>query len=185
MIRNFGNWIERPGTEKIYKICKQYSENLIYNLKQGLGITMLGSNGNGKSHLALSILAEAETLGYICVFKNTPTLLDRIRETMNGNYGFTSSEVIRALTDVDLLILDDVGAEKWSEWSEENYYKILNERYENCKATILTTNCDLKALERYIGKRNLDRIVEKNIFVRCNAESYRAEIAKKRESRER
>jgi DNA replication protein DnaC len=64
------------------------------------------------------------------------------------------------LCSVDLLHIDDLGAEKRTEWVLEQLYAIVNERYENGKALMLTTNLDIGALTQQISERTVSRLVE-------------------------
>ena len=84
---------------------------------------------------------------------------------------------MRALTRADLLVLDDAGAEKWTEWTEPTLYTIIDERYSYCKPLIITTNSTLDELEKKIGDRAMDRVLEMCEIVENTGESYRKMIA--------
>jgi DNA replication protein DnaC len=90
-----------------------------------------------------------------------PRLLARIRRTFDAEYGEQSYlEFFERLTGVDLLHLDDLGAENRTDWVIEQLYALVNERYESKKALVVTTNLDESELERQIGERVVSRLVE-------------------------
>ena len=71
-----------------------------------------GEPGNGKTHLAAAIANELSKQGFIVVFQSVPELLQRIRSTFNNDNKENETQIMRALLECDLLILDDIGAEK-------------------------------------------------------------------------
>ena len=90
-----------------------------------------------------------------------PKLLARIRRTYDGDAGEQSYiELFERLTGVDLLHIDDLGAENRTEWVTEQLYALVNERYEAQRSLIVTTNHDEAELEQEIGERVVSRLVE-------------------------
>jgi DNA replication protein DnaC len=90
-----------------------------------------------------------------------PRLLARIRRTYDADAHEQSYlEFFERLTSVDLLHVDDLGAEKSSDWVFEQLYAIVNERYESERAMVVTTNLDQGELEKQIGMRTVSRLVE-------------------------
>jgi len=88
-------------------------------------------------------------------------------------------EMERALR-ADLLILDDLGAEKPTEWALEKIYQLVNLRYESLRPMIATTNLDLNSLERLLGERTFGRLIEMCLPVEVSGEDYRKRIARLR-----
>jgi DNA replication protein DnaC len=80
----------------------------------------------------------------------------------------------------DLLVLDDLGAEKPTEWALEKIYQIVNSRYESLGPMIITTNLDLNSLERLLGERTFGRILEMCVPVEVGGEDHRRRIARLR-----
>lgn len=171
-------WIQRSGTENIHNAAVSYLKNWDYHRTNGEGLLLFGNAGCGKSHLAAAIVNELLTDGKLGVFANVPDLLEKIRDTFNGNG--SKQEIMSTLQRADLLVLDDAGAEKWSDWVEQTLYSVINGRYNNKKPIIITTNCSLQQLEAQIGFRAFDRIIETCLLVECKASSYRREIARER-----
>jgi DNA replication protein DnaC len=87
-------------------------------------------------------------------------LLALLRESFNDGAQYSLNELIERLSSVDLLHIDDVGAEQSSPWVLEQLYSIVNTRYEDGKALLLTTNLDHEALTEQIGPRTVSRIYE-------------------------
>ena len=89
-----------------------------------------------------------------------PRLLALLRDTYDDDAQYSLNELIDRLCAVDLLHIDDVGAEQSSAWVLEQLYTIVNTRYEDGKALVLTTNLDQEALVEQIGPRTVSRIYE-------------------------
>jgi DNA replication protein DnaC len=100
-------------------------------------------------------------LGRSVAIYSLPRLLARIRRTYDADAGEQSYlQFFERLTSVDLLHVDDLGAEKRSDWVLEQLYAIVNERYESERSMVVTTNLDQPALEEQIGMRTVSRLVE-------------------------
>jgi len=177
---SFENFRKRPGTEKAYAKARDYADNITSNIRTGKGLIIFGEYGNGKSHLAAAVVNTAIQLGRTAIFERVPALLAKIRETYQGGE-VTEHQIMRALTDADLVVLDDAGAEKWTSWTEPTLYTIIDERYTHNKAVILTTNSSLDGLEENVGPRAMDRLLEMCEIVENRGTSFRKEKARGRE----
>lgn len=105
------------------------------------GLLFHGENGVGKTHLAVALMKEAiRRKGARAVFFETRDLLKAVRETYNNQVEETELDVLRPVLEADLLVLDDIGAEKKSEWVEETLGLIVNTRYSERRITVFTTN---------------------------------------------
>ncbi len=89
-----------------------------------------------------------------------PRLLAEIRTTFEDDSERSYTDLLDRLGDVDLLHLDDVGAEKTSPWVLEQLYSIVNTRYEEQRSIVLTTNLDEEELAEQIGQRTVSRLEE-------------------------
>jgi DNA replication protein DnaC len=163
-------------------ITRAYVDQLDENLKTGRGLWFMGSTGTGKTTLSMLISTHAIRQGYSVAIYTMPKLLARIRATYERDKGDdTYLQFFERLSQVDLLHIDDFGAEKRSEWVIEQLYSILNERYEQERSIIATTNLDfadtkvkppgvygqepetmnwLKRLEGEVGHRTVSRLIE-------------------------
>lgn len=167
----------RDGTETAYKIARKYSERFD---DYPSSLMLWGNPGSGKSHLAAAVANELMKRGKTVIFQSVPELLSRIRATYNDDAKETEAEVITALTQCDLLILDDLGSEKISEWVLDTLFRIVDGRYRSKKHTMVTTNLDPAELPQAMSVRIADRLIEMATPVRVSASSYRLEKAKER-----
>lgn len=174
----FESFLDRNGSETAYKVAVKYVKT--FKEWNGESLMLWGEPGNGKTHLAAAIVNELSKKGYIVVFQSVPELLQRIRSTFNSENKENETQIMRALLECDLLILDDIGAEKTTEWVEEKLFNIIDGRYRKELPTLYTSNLEPKELRNQVGKRSYDRMVETSLTVKNEAASYRREIAKQR-----
>ena len=116
------------------------------NLDAGRGLWLMGDVGTGKTTLAMIVSKAALDAGRSVAIYSLPRLLNLIRdaiETEDGMIGF-----LERLAAVDLLHIDDLGAENTTEWVLEQLYSIVNTRYEDERAMIVTTNLPLRGADR-------------------------------------
>jgi DNA replication protein DnaC len=151
----------QPETRAVVAHVAEYVENLESRLEAGTGLWLSGDVGTGKTSLAMLVSAAAVDAGRSVAIYSLPRLLARIRRTYDGELGEDSYlTFFERLTSVDLLHIDDLGAEKRSDWVLEQLYAIVDERYQSRRAMVVTTNLDEAALEEQIGARTVSRLVE-------------------------
>jgi DNA replication protein DnaC len=165
----------RKGAERSYKACCNYSENFQSLQNRGIGMYLFGTSGSGKTRLAASIANKLLDKGVPVKWWNVTNLYFAIQGTFNGNG--SSQEILDNCTRAGLLILDDIGAEKPSEWTMSTMYEILNTRIDDMLPTIITSNLKFEELSKVADPRVISRISDKDIFphVANEATDYRRE----------
>jgi DNA replication protein DnaC len=150
-----------PARAPVYRAVKEFVESIDERLTEGEGLWLMGDVGTGKTTLAMLVSKAAVEAGHTGAIYSLPRLLSRIRRTYDADAGEQSYlEFFERLTEVDLLHIDDLGAEKRSDWVLEQLYAIINERYETQRSVVVTTNLSQEALEEQIGPRTVSRLVE-------------------------
>lgn len=123
------------------------------------GLLLIGSIGVGKTHLAVGIIKELIlSKGISCLFYDYRELLKQIQNSYNDSVKATELEVLRPVFETEVLVLDELGAVKPTEWVWDTVSLILNTRYNDNRTTIITTNFpDLPERERRGSFRATDR----------------------------
>ena len=105
------------------------------------GLLIIGKIGTGKTHLAVGIVKELIlTRGIPCLFYDYRELLKEIQNSYNSTVQTTELDVLRPVFETDVLVLDELGAVKPTEWVWDTVSLILNTRYNDNRTTIITTN---------------------------------------------
>jgi DNA replication protein DnaC len=156
---------ERPPVTEIepmvVRVVRSWVEDLEANLEAGRGLWLMGDTGTGKTTLAMLVSKAALGASHSVAIYSLPKLLARIRRTYDAEPGGDSYlTFFERLTSVDLLHIDDLGAEKRSDWVLEQLYALVNERYEAQRSMLVTTNLGQAELEEQIGSRTVSRLVE-------------------------
>jgi DNA replication protein DnaC len=140
---------------------RAYIADLDNQLAEGRGLWVFGGTGTGKTTLAMLISKAALEAGKTVAIYSLPKLLARIRRTYDSEPGGDSYlSFFERLTSVDLLHIDDLGAEKRSDWVLEQLYALVNERYDSQRSMLITTNLQHDQLEEQIGSRTVSRLAQ-------------------------
>lgn len=147
----------REAMRSVYDTCKKYAR------KPEGWLYLMGGYGAGKSHLAYAIARDVIRQGKPAVAITLADLLGTLREAINfGNF----EEVFRDISDVYLLVLDDVGAERGTEWGTELFYRLINYRYMQRLPTVFTSNFDVSHFEARISSRLSEGMLSGTPFCR-------------------
>ncbi len=145
------------------------------------GLCLIGPPGIGKTHIAVAVLRQViEEKGARGMYYDVRDLLRMIRSTYNPIVRTAEMDILRPVINADLLVLDDLGAEKPSEWVEETMNLIVNTRYNERRPTIFTTNyedlpdeAELESLRVRVGFRLHSRLHEMCEFLEYDGGDYR------------
>jgi DNA replication protein DnaC len=155
---------ERPPVsdlpEPIVRQVRGYVRKLDEHLRAGEGLWLYGDVGTGKTSLAMLVSQHALDAGHSVAIYSLPRLLAEIRDTFEDDAQNSYVELLDRLATIDLLHIDDVGAERTSPWVLEQLYAIVNARYEEERAVIITTNLDSGQLAEQITPRTVSRLEE-------------------------
>lgn len=138
--KTFASYQVNNNNIKAFETAKRFVQNFETANSRGTGIIFYGSYGVGKTHLACSIANELIKMQKSVIFGSTIKLLGIIKKSYKNESEEDESKIISEFINCDVLIIDDLGKEKPSEWGLEKLYYIINERYEHNKPIIITTN---------------------------------------------
>ena len=138
---------------------RRFTTRVDAQLDAGRGLWFMGPPGTGKTTLAMLVSKAALDAGRSVAIYSLPRLLNEIRDTYRAERSHV--DLLDLLTRVDLLHIDDVGAEKSNEWVLEELYSIVNARYEDERSIVLTTNIlDRDELREQLTPRTVSRLTE-------------------------
>ena len=145
------------------------------------GTYLWGKIGSGKTIQAVFMLLAKRRLDFInrypstTIFITVPELLLEFKSGYSNKEGPTEEELVKKYSVVDLLVLDDFGVERTTDWSFQLLYIIINRRYENMKMTIFTSNFNLAELAEKLGDDRIpSRIQQMCKVVQSKDVNYRA-----------
>jgi DNA replication protein DnaC len=149
--------IARTAPAQIQSV-RRYVQRIGENLDAGHGLWLQGDVGTGKTTLAMLVSKAALDAGRSVAIYSLPRLLNLLREAIDSEQG--KLDLLDRLTAVDLLHIDDLGAEARTDWVLEQLYSIVNARYEAQRAIVATTNLMPDDLSEMLGARTVSRLVE-------------------------
>lgn len=165
--RTFNSFEVNKANRKAFEIAKKYTENWEKFKEEGTGLIFIGKFGTGKTHLAFAIANELLNKGIPVVFETLINLMEKIKLGYEKDADLGYYEIIKLYCECDLLIIDDLGKEKLSEWVLEKLFQIINTRYENMLPILITTNYNEKQIIKRLSYNN-DGIAAESLVSRLN-----------------
>lgn len=171
-LQTFDAWQETPDNERALKLCRRFCEKFDNMLTGNQGLLFYGSVGTGKTFAAACIANEL-------LNRKVPVVMTSFVKLLDGY----DEDLTRKLNRAKLLIVDDLGAERGTDYALEKVYNVIDSRYRAGLPLILTTNLELSEMQRVSDirlQRIYDRIFETCYPVRFAGMSRRKTEAKRR-----
>lgn len=128
-----------PFLFRAQSTCKKFVESYPLETK-GIGLLLTGQPGIGKTHLAIGLLKGLLNRGATGIFCHYHELIKQVQNSYNNNVQATELDILRPIFEAEILVLDEVGASRPTDWVFDTISHILNTRYNERRTTILTTN---------------------------------------------
>lgn len=140
-----------PGVQEAYAAAWEYAQ-----CPDGW-LLLIGTNGCGKTHLAAAVANMLLEQDRAVLFTTVPDLLDHLRAAYAPTSIVSYDSLYLSMREVEVLVLDDLGAQQTTAWAEEKLFQLINHRYACCSPTIITTNhIRLSGINERIRSRLLD-----------------------------
>ena len=152
---NFKN--DDKQNAQISDLARRYVQNFKEIKKNNCGLLLYGDTGTGKTFYAGCIANALIDNGYSVLATSITRLINQIFNSSDKN------AILRDICSYDLLIIDDIGAERSTEYTAEQVYTIIDERYKSNKPVVITTNVNIKTIDSITDlqyKRTYDRLLE-------------------------
>lgn len=192
----------QKGQEQAFDAITAFTENYLSEKKPD-GLLLIGGVGSGKTFMVSSVVnnivdqkyeknilwSKTPTDDYLrrmshdynwflnCIddvcFISVTELFEKLKTSIASQETWFYDKMMQHLKTVELLVLDDLGAEKSSEWTKSVLFEIIDYRYNELLPILVTTNCPPKELKEKIGDRNFDRLREICTLVSVTTESQR------------
>ena len=165
---SFTNPRDRRGldTDQVASLLFAHSNMQMWTSDPTQWKLLTGPAGVGKTHLAVAAASEREKSGDTVFFSTVPDLLDHLRSAYAPDNPMIPEDLLEAIKTSDLLVLDDFGAERSTDFAEDKLFQVINYRYEERLPTIITTSLDFGKIEASrprIASRLADRQVVSRI----------------------
>lgn len=149
----------RPQSEQVRQAMAEIKQQCVEYARDPRGwLVLIGDVGSGKTHLAAAIARYSIHHDRPAYMATMPRLLNMLRAGYND--AVTFDQRAQMLEEVELLVIDDLGAEKPTEWAVEQLYSIINARYHTRRPMVITSNMDLERADGAIDARVLSRLRE-------------------------
>lgn len=171
--RTFKSFERNEDNEKAYQQAASFAKEF----PNSQGLFFAGTVGVGKTHLAAAIANHLIGKMHTVYFGSITKIITKVKETFSKKSDITEGDLLNMLiNDVDLLIIDDIGKENSTEYSNTFLYHLINELYEEDKPIIITTNLMPSELKIKLGERGdavMSRILEMTIPVAITGKDWR------------
>ncbi|WP_407308843.1 ATP-binding protein [Desulfosporosinus sp. SB140] len=173
--------LHRESAIKALRAAQSFVDECRYN-PNALGLMFSGPVGSGKTFLAAAIANELMEAQHQVLFLVVPDLLDELRATFKSDVN--EFDLLDTARSIPILILDDLGAHNYTDWTRNRLYSIINYRMNEQLPTIITSNLSLEEMEEYLGVRTTSRIIQSTRIFRLTVhKDIRHQLYQERESK--
>jgi DNA replication protein DnaC len=166
--------VETPAQQTVLETCRDYAEHFARHATAGTCLVFSGNPGTGKNHLATAIARTVLGRGRSVLQVTAYGLITRIRQTWGkGGGGLSESEIVRALAEADLLIIDEVGKQFGGDGDQVHLFEVIHSRYLDMKPTIVLSNESAQGIEGYLGVAAFDRLCERGLLLQFDWHGHR------------
>lgn len=152
----------RERANEIFSLCKNYADDFDLTSQS---LLMVGETGLGKTHLSLAIAGEAIKKGYKVLYNSAQNIFNELQKEYFGR-SESRGQFEALVLESDLLILDDLGAEFSTQFTDAALYNIINTRINTSLPTIISTNLPLPELENRYSRRISSRLIGEYLLLR-------------------
>lgn len=160
---------DNEAQARVLRVCTRFAEIA----DSGESLILCGKPGTGKTHLACAIARRFAERGKTGLFLTVLAALRHVKSTYRRDSELSESDAIADLVEPDLLILDEIGMQVGSEHEKMLVFDVINERYQQCRSTILISNLDQAELSEFLGDRLIDRFHESGGVLAFDWSSHR------------
>ncbi len=168
------SWDQLDLDHQSWRVAHGLSQDLVNMVAQGINPAFVGPTGRGKTHAAMLICRDAMLLGFTALRLDWGRFLDGLRDGYSDRTVESESKKFERLTNVDLLLLDDIGSSgEDGNFSQKRLEKVFLRRYDLGKPTILTANFSPAGMADLLGERAASRVEQTCMWVTFSGTNYR------------
>lgn len=147
---------DQDGQRHALKVCRDYADQFADKLARGVCMILRGNPGTGKNHLSSALMMHVMQRGHSAMRIKAQAYLDAY---WSQDFGERDAWMTR-MARVDLLVIDEIGRASNSKAANDAFFRLLDERYENMRPTIVISNLDREGLRETLGPAAYDRLTE-------------------------
>lgn len=156
------------GASEAYNAARKFADDP--DGAQNRWLVLMGAPGTGKTHLAAAIANHRLAVGSSVFFAVVPDLLDHLRSAFAPSSEVPYNEMFETIREVELLVLDDLGAQNSTAWATEKLFQLINHRYNYRMPTVITTNVQaFQRLDERIASRLSDPTLSRSILIETSS----------------